>query len=491
MSRQKDLKMAYDASPSWSGFNYQGKVALFHALYIINSQLLIDPSFDFSGYQLILENTEDFEIKIDGNVKTIHQVKAYQDAEFNSYKNALFGMVLELEKNTSADGFIHTWKKINAKTPKSIKDLIRDEFSRVICDYLMSDSPCTTILGKAASGDKKIPKQSAIIRNAFPSKTENELLLILENIWLNKNSSISRLDCYLYPNGNAFCDLLDINHKIKHELSQAFTKRAILNSKKQIDNAFHFFLGEIDEYIISRHVTLGAAVVLPIEFNKILETLAKDFEDVSTEYLHFVFKSKFFDKFDEFMAEPDLYEQPVLDTGALCNLTEIRNLLSPMHPELLWRLYERFSPQTIFCTVNNLGAAMNVVELDSILLVLLKIFHALDCGKIDHNLSVARLTYRSPLRPKDIYLPTTIRPDLTPSMIARKIFGNPGLIEALFETNNLIYEGALINDLGQRGRNHTIAPDAASEDHRQKRNHIFENLRLIPTTLAKSELDAD
>lgn len=483
--------MAYDASPSWSGFNYQGKVALFHALSIINKKLSIDANFDFSGYELILENTEDFEIKIDDTIKTIHQVKAYQDAEFNSYKNALFGMALELEKNTSAEGFVHTWKKIKYKPKKGLGDLLREEFSEVICEYLMSVSPISTIIGRAASGDKKIPKRSAIIRNAFPAKTENELLIILENIWLDKNSSISRLACYLYPDGNDFCDLLDINNKIKYELSQAFAKRAILNSKKQIDNAFHFFLGEIDEYITSRHVTLGATDVLPIEFNKITQTLAKDFEDVSAQYLHFLFKSEFFDKFDEFMGEPDLYAQPNLDAGVRCNLTEIRNLLSPMHPELLWRLYERFSPQTVFNAVNNLGAAMRTVELDSILLVLLKIFHELDCEKIDHDLSVARLTYRSPLRPKDIYLPTTIRPDLTPTMIARKIFENPGLIEALFETNNLIYEGTLINDLGQRGRNHTIAPDTDSEDHRQKRMHIFENLRLIPTALAKDELNAD
>ncbi|WP_426054547.1 ABC-three component system protein [Janthinobacterium sp. PSPC2-1] len=483
--------MAYDASPSWSGFNYQGKVALFHALFIINGKLSIDPNFDFSGYKLILENTEDFEIQINGNSNTIHQVKAYQDAEFSSYKNALFGLVLELEKNTSSDGFIHTWKKINSKPHKSIQDLLRDEFSGVVSDYLMSPCPKNTIIGRAASVDKKIPKQSAIIRNAFPAKTESELLSIINNIRLDINSSISRLSCYRYPDGNYFCDLLEVNNKIKEELSKAFTARAIFNSGKQIDNAFRFFLGEIDEYIISRHLALGSPIILPIEFDKILEVLAKDFEDVSAQYLHFEFKSAFFDKFDEFMGEPDLYVQPVLDTGALCNLTEIRNLLSPMRPEFLWRLYERFSPQMIFHTVNNLGAAMSVVELDAILLVLLKIFHEIDCGKIDYDLSAARLTYRSPLRPKAVYLPTTIRPDLTPSMIARRIFENPGLIESLFEINNLIYEGALINDLGQRGRNHTVAPDTASEDHRQKRMYICENLRLIPTTLAKSELNAD
>lgn len=103
--------MAYDASPSWSGFNYQGKVALFHALFLINEELLVNPKFDFAGHLLILENTEDFEIQINGKNTTIHQVKAYQNSDFSSYKNALFGLILELEKDQSSLGYIHTWKK--------------------------------------------------------------------------------------------------------------------------------------------------------------------------------------------------------------------------------------------------------------------------------------------------------------------------------------------------------------------------------------------
>lgn len=52
--------MAHDASPSWSGFNYQGKVALYYALRLINEKAA---DFDFTDYSLVLENTEDFEVR--------------------------------------------------------------------------------------------------------------------------------------------------------------------------------------------------------------------------------------------------------------------------------------------------------------------------------------------------------------------------------------------------------------------------------------------
>lgn len=67
--------MAFDASPSWSGFNYQGKVALYYALKCINSESV---EKDFSNYNLMLEDNEDFEIVIDKAPISFHQVKAWQ-----------------------------------------------------------------------------------------------------------------------------------------------------------------------------------------------------------------------------------------------------------------------------------------------------------------------------------------------------------------------------------------------------------------------------
>lgn len=482
--------MAHDASPSWSGFNYQGKVALFHALFLINENLLLNTNFDFSTHTLVLENTEDFEIQVNGINTTIHQVKAYQSSDFSSYKNALFGLALELEKNQNALGYIHTWKTINPKSKMSLKASLSGEFAGVVSEYLMSYSPGDTIIGKAASSAQQIPKRAAILRAAFPAKTEGELLNILEDIRVGKNLSLDRVVRYLYPDGNLFCDLLEINKKIKAELSRAFAARAIFNSAKQIENAFHFFLGALDEYIISRHLKFGAVQVLPIEFTRILAVLETNFDDVSQEYLQFEFKSAFLDRFDEFMSYPDLYTQPGLDQDGQCNLTEIQKLLSPMSPNSLWKLYERFSPHLSFGAVDNLNKAITT-DVDSILTVLLEIFYTLDHAKADHDLPAARLAYKSVLRPGDVYLPTTIRSELKSSIIARRIFENPGMIEALFEINHLIYNGVLITNIEQHAGNHTVPPDDHGDDRRQKRIDIGKNLRLVPTATAKEEMNAD
>lgn len=100
--------MAFDASPSWSGFNYQGKVALYHSLKIINSHLYDEERYDF---ELMLENTEDFEIVKAGESISLHQVKAYNNSNYSNYANALLEITLELYKNQTSKGYMHTWKK--------------------------------------------------------------------------------------------------------------------------------------------------------------------------------------------------------------------------------------------------------------------------------------------------------------------------------------------------------------------------------------------
>ncbi|WP_341802534.1 ABC-three component system protein [Pseudomonas fulva] len=61
----------------------------------------------------------------------------------------------------------------------------------------------------------------------------------------------------MYEDGKAFCDLSDINNKIKDQPSIALAKRIITITNDQPENAFDYFLGVIDTYIIERHKTKG------------------------------------------------------------------------------------------------------------------------------------------------------------------------------------------------------------------------------------------
>lgn len=69
------------AISSWSGFVYQGKVALYHSL-----KLIIEGEIDF---ELQLDSTDDFAIYKDGKLLSAHQVKAKVGSTRGSYTKAL------------------------------------------------------------------------------------------------------------------------------------------------------------------------------------------------------------------------------------------------------------------------------------------------------------------------------------------------------------------------------------------------------------------
>lgn len=82
---QDDEKYPASAISSWSGFVYQGKVALYHSLKLIH-----DGDLDF---ELQLDSSDDFAIYKDGKLHTAHQVKA----KINKYRG---GYTTALEQST-------------------------------------------------------------------------------------------------------------------------------------------------------------------------------------------------------------------------------------------------------------------------------------------------------------------------------------------------------------------------------------------------------
>lgn len=72
-----------DAIPTWSGFNYQGKMMLLYVLELIN-QIAKDKNKDIDAYSVELEKTEDFCIICDSEYKSFHQVKAYLSSKSKS-----------------------------------------------------------------------------------------------------------------------------------------------------------------------------------------------------------------------------------------------------------------------------------------------------------------------------------------------------------------------------------------------------------------------
>ncbi|KLR15360.1 hypothetical protein KSX62_15220 [Enterobacter hormaechei] len=74
----------HTAISTWSGFVYQGKLALYHSLTLINSNYDAHRSL-----KLQLESQDDFAIYQDQQCLSIHQVKAYKEARFSAYAESL------------------------------------------------------------------------------------------------------------------------------------------------------------------------------------------------------------------------------------------------------------------------------------------------------------------------------------------------------------------------------------------------------------------
>ena len=109
-----ECNLEWDATPSWSGYNYQGKVALYVALKNICELYINEMQEEISNYCLELEWIEDFSIKYNNFYKSIHQVKALDTTDLNDYGEAIFGLALKIIKyNTIKEAYLHTWRSIS------------------------------------------------------------------------------------------------------------------------------------------------------------------------------------------------------------------------------------------------------------------------------------------------------------------------------------------------------------------------------------------
>ncbi|MGX7420243.1 hypothetical protein ACWOFR_15740 [Carnobacterium gallinarum] len=91
--------MNNDASASWHGFEYQGKVTLYQVLKRINCLLEEGKQEEISRYSFLVEGEEDFDILEDGEIIELNQVKAqYSKQNISGYMDS----VMKLYARSSA-----------------------------------------------------------------------------------------------------------------------------------------------------------------------------------------------------------------------------------------------------------------------------------------------------------------------------------------------------------------------------------------------------
>jgi len=112
-----NLDDEHTAITTWSGFVYQGKIATYHCLHLLNKNVEQD------GASLQLDYFEDFSIiNKDGEALSLHQVKALKSKSYGTYADAFHQLTTKQKKHGNATAYFHLAQKINNKTTKEIEE---------------------------------------------------------------------------------------------------------------------------------------------------------------------------------------------------------------------------------------------------------------------------------------------------------------------------------------------------------------------------------
>ena len=119
----------HDAVPTWSGFLYQGRIAVYLAVRKINQLREAGNESEIKKYALEMEKCEDIAVVyMDGNNKkyhSIHQVKNEKGCKLTSYKDPLIQLMLEkgfCRKNNygTPAAYLHICKEKNYESEMTI-----------------------------------------------------------------------------------------------------------------------------------------------------------------------------------------------------------------------------------------------------------------------------------------------------------------------------------------------------------------------------------
>ena len=177
-------KLPHTAISTWSGFVYQGKIALLHCLNLIHTY-----NTSVSDYKLKLENVDDFAIHNKNDIcLSMHQVKAYKNTRFSAYQDAIAKQYEDSKKYENIKAYFHTSRNIDNIPPNFLENYP----SVKIYNYYINNNPQNYCgLNEIDSIlESKIKEIYIDYYNNIPYKSTSEYISIsrnvLENIVLNK-----------------------------------------------------------------------------------------------------------------------------------------------------------------------------------------------------------------------------------------------------------------------------------------------------------------
>lgn len=268
--------LEFDATHSWNGYSYQGKVAL---IVVLDKTIdLINLEVSIDSYKLEFELLEDFSIKKGSQYIQIHQVKSYGIESLSKYKDAiwlLFGKSVYKDYSSISKAYLHSAEVITSNQGKinSAKKLIE-----VINTYEKPSSSKSEVIASPL--------------DLYNYVNENEL----------KERAFEKFDIYTYSDDKKYCSLLDIEERVKEKILEYYIcidRKTDLENKgildRQLEISYNFLLGLIDSHINKRHINRQAESknsLKIIEFVKFMEILDKDYEKLPKAYYVYYLKNK-------------------------------------------------------------------------------------------------------------------------------------------------------------------------------------------------------
>lgn len=426
-------KEAHSAIPSWSGYIYQGKLAIYEALRVIKKQLNGDINFDFSAYSLEVEWQEDFSIKIGEDYKSIHQVKAYADgASPTQYNKALQDLFKKIDSKVCDIGFLNLWKNIDFTTGTESKN-----FSE--------------------------------LKTANKGKYSQDIL--------------DKVKVYEYHTGNKTCDLDESNELILLMIESIYG----LNNFEQealTSNQFEYVLFSLykllDTHILEVHKgERGKEDTMP--FSEILDIFMLNYEEYSDEYKYIKVKNNLLYQISRYCDNPDLCsyagwssEEDCID----CVLFDIEKTLENMSAKEIYIL--------VYSATPDYRVFEDLIRENGLKYGLIRILH---------NINPACRTSDFHFKTSKYCVPSSITEYRNKNEIAKKILENKSLdlLVNQFEIDMYISDDVEVLNLEEEARKIKSVDDETLagiyESREEKTICKIKNLQIKPLDNIKGEIN--
>lgn len=510
-------KENWDATNSWSGYNYQGRIALFVVLKKINELISIGKMDEIEKYSLELEWLEDFSIlyKSDDGVqyKTIHQVKAKDKHNIADYEDALVKLYYKIANYKTIEyAYLHVCKSINYNKDEwndNVKGLVLNcrqikTLQDNIISYKSSSEKEKEVKKIYTSGRKsdinKLVKQYNEKYFANKKITVNNVDNILDKILSDlqlqiemsqknvKDEDIRKIELYSYPNNDVYCTLDEINDLIKTEIVN-YWRNTGTEGWKCTDQGFceMIFLclqGLIDKHITQRHIQYSKITERRIGFELITEVLDSD-DSIkrSEEYYLYNIKNKLLmmcDEYHDYCIDEWDSDTERKECCKKCEVYTFYDCISRMNEDKIRDLVHAINPN-ILKKIDNLNWAEYCV-MDRYKNPFFK-------GLRDINSTFERdrdyISYVG--KDKKLNLLTTIGNDGSKKALMRacgEIVANPVLNEILRDVNCMISEGLETDSI------YEMAGDFMIKFKIQEENiYHCKNVRMRPLERAIEDID--